>query len=103
MGLKFSKLEPVQFGDIVVTPEIDEETKLRLYGISFGTLEGVKEGIEVMSSCFKEKSKIEDVKEFMTTMSNYELNQLQAYLMGGQAMLDKLEKQIDAAITKELA
>ena len=101
MGLKFSKLEPVQFGDIVAMPEVSEETKLRLYGLSFSTLEQTNEAIDLMSSCFKDKQS--EIKEFMKTMNNYELNQLQAYLMGGQALLEKLEKQIDAAITKELA
>lgn len=98
MGLKFSKIEPVQFGDIVAMPVVDEETKLRLYELNLSTIDGVNEAIAVMAGCFKDKK--DEIKEFMKgEMSSYELNQLQAYLMGGQAMLDKLEKQLDIAIS----
>ena len=30
MGLQFSKFEPVQFGDLVATPKLTNEIKLRL-------------------------------------------------------------------------
>ena len=46
-----------------------------------------------MVSCFKEKK--DEIREFMKGMGAYELNQLQAYLMGGQVLLDKLDKQFD--------
>lgn len=93
MGLKFEKIQPVQFGDIVAMPYVDEETKLRLQNINFSTLEGRADAIDLMVSCFKEKK--DEIREFMKGMGVYELNQLQAYLMGGQVLLDKLDKQFD--------
>lgn len=101
MGLKFKNIEPVQFGDIVAMPYVDEETKLRLQNINFTTLEGRAEGINLMLSCFKEHK--DEIREFMKTMGAYDLNQLQAYLMGGQALLDKLDKQFEKMMDRSFS
>lgn len=101
MGLNFKKIEPVQFGDIVATPKVDEETKLRLQKIDLSTVQGWDDGIDLMAGCFAEQK--EEIKDFMkTNMTSLDLNKLQAYLMGGDAMVELLEKRMEKFFEKEV-
>lgn len=101
MGLNFNKIEPVQFGDIVAMPKIDEETKLRLQNINLSTVQGWNDGVELMAGCFSEKK--DEVKDFMkNNMNSFDLNKLQAYLMGGDSMVEMLEKKMERILDKEV-
>lgn len=94
MALQFNGIEAIRFGDIVSTPKIDAETRLRLQGVKLNTKDAVNEAIEVLSSCFGADSVA--IKQFMAEqMSEYELAKLQAYLLGGDSMLEVFEKQFN--------
>lgn len=96
MALNFKKsaLEAISFGDLVVTPSVDIESRLRIQQTKLGSASEVKEAIAVMAECFGEKA--EEVAKFMSEqMSIVDLAKLQVYLVGGDDMLHKVEKKLD--------
>lgn len=94
MALQFKKIEAVDFGGVVVEPKIDIESRMRLQQIKLDTPTGVSEAITVISECFGDKG--ESVKEFIeNNMGIVDIAKLQAYLIGGNAMLDKVEKKLE--------
>lgn len=94
MALEFKKqLEAISFGDLVVTPKVDMEKRLRLQSLKLDKADQVKEAINVIAECFSENA--EAVKAFINeNMSVVELAQLQVYLVGGQDMLDSVNKKL---------
>lgn len=96
MALSFKKnaLDAISFGDLVVTPVVDIESRLRIQQIKLGSASEVKEAIAVMSECFADKA--DEVAKFMSEqMSVVDLAKVQVYLIGGDEMLDKVEKKLD--------
>ena len=58
MALEFKKgLDAIKFGDIVATPKLDVEKRLRLQNIKLENAAGIKEAIGVISECFGAKKK----------------------------------------------
>lgn len=96
MALEFnSKLEAIDFGGLVVEPKVDIEKRLRLQNIKLDKAESVKDAIRVISECFGQDKM--EVKDFIEeNLSLVDIAQLQVYLVGGQKMLDKVNKQMEA-------
>ena len=98
--LQFNKLQPVGFGDKEVTPEITTEKKLRLQNTKGDTEENLKAMIELIASCFGDDS--EFVKDFISKhMSLLDIYKLQAYLIGGEKMVEAVEQNMQTALAKE--
>lgn len=99
MALSFSGLEAVKFGEIVATPTVTAEARLRIQSGNSKSAENREKLIKAMADCFGEQS--EAVQDFMThQMSGYELSLLQAYLVGGEKMLDQVEGTVAKAMEK---
>jgi len=93
MALSFSALEAVKFGELVALPTVTAESRLRIQSANFKTAEGREKLINAMAACFKDH--VAEVADFMTTqMSNYELSLLQAYLVGGDLMLNDVRNSV---------
>lgn len=95
MALEFkNKLEAIDFGGLVVEPKVDIEKRLRLQNIKLDKADQVKEAITVISECFGENASA--VKDFINTnLSIVDIAQLQVYLVGGQKMLDSVNKKLE--------
>lgn len=90
MALQFKKrkAEAIAFGDIVEVPKLDIEKRLRIQHLSLKNATDVKEAIQVMSECFESDGVAEFMKNEMTVI---DLARLQAYLIGGEEMVDKID------------
>lgn len=97
MALEFkNQLEAIDFGGLVALPKVDIEARLRLQNIKLDDASGVKEAITVISECFGENASA--VKEFINdNLSVMDIAQLQVYLVGGQKMLDSVNKKLENA------
>ena len=95
MALEFkNKLEAIDFGGLVVEPKVDIEKRLRLQNIKLDKAEQVKEAITVISECFEDNA--DAVKQFINeNLSIVDIDQLQVYLVGGQKMLDSVNKKLE--------
>lgn len=95
MALEFkSKLEAIDFGGLVVEPKVDIEKRLRLQNIKLDKADSVLEAISVISECFGENA--EKVKEYINeNLSLVDIAQIQVYLVGGEKMLEKVNKQME--------
>lgn len=95
MALEFkSKLDAINFGGLVVEPKLDVETRMRLQNIKLDNIDGVKEAIHVMATCFGDNA--EKVEEFISSnMGIDDIARLQVYLVGGQNMLDRVNAKMD--------
>lgn len=96
MALSFKKntLEAIDFGGLVVQPKVDIESKLRLQGLKLDSAAGVGEAIQVIAECFGDEA--EKVAEFMrSSFGAIELAQLQAYLVGGETMLERVNAKLE--------
>lgn len=93
MALSFNGLQPVRFGDRECAPKIDAETQLRLQSINgYGP-----ETDEILASAFPDDAIY--VREFMAkNMTTYEKEELHAYLLGGEAMLDNLRNTLTGVL-----
>lgn len=98
MALEFNKIQPVRFGDFEAVPKVTTSAKMRLREISFKTQEEISESKSILAGCF---GKNEDkVLDFMNeNMSTFDMQRLQAYLLGGDAMLDTFDKAIQEAMS----
>ncbi len=97
MGLKFEKPEAVQFGEIIATPKLTTELKLRLQtGLAknqASTAEGLAELTKLLASCFP--SDKDDVAAYIDSyMGLNDIAKLATYLLAGQEGLANLEKTI---------
>ena len=98
MALEFKKgLDAIQFGDMTLTPKLDVEKRLRLQNIKLDDANGIKEAIKVIASCFDDKA--EDVEEFINQyMGLNDIARLQVYLVGGDSMLEQVDKKIQGVV-----
>lgn len=97
MGLKFEKPEAVQFGEIIATPKLTTELKLRLQTAlaknQASTTEGLAELTKLLASCFP--SDKDEVAEYIDSyMGLNDIAKLATYLLAGQEGLANLEKTI---------
>lgn len=93
MKLQFDKVEEIGFGDLQVRPNVTPELRLRLEEIKFDTEADLQEAKEVLSSVFGEHK--DEVRAFMdVNMVKFSLQQLQAYLIGGPALVEKMDQQM---------
>lgn len=95
--LKFSGIQPVQFGAKDCTPEINAETRLRIERAGFETQESTKKAEEILASCFPDDEAY--VLEFIRTkMTTTDKQILKAYLSGGDRAVAMIEEAIRDAI-----
>lgn len=95
MALEFNQIEAIKFGDIVVRPKVDMETKLRLQSAKLSNATEMEETIELIANACGDKSK--EVKEFIEeNLGIVDIARIQAYLAGGQTLLDALDKNMSA-------
>lgn len=95
MALEFDKISPIRFGDFEATPKLTASLRLRASKIKLGG--DNEEAMETLSQCFGNKS--EDVLAFMKeNMSTLDLQRLQAYIVGGDQMLDNVDEAIKEAL-----
>lgn len=95
MALEFKdKLEAINFGGMVLTPKIDMEKRLRLKQADLKTADGIRETMTIIAECFDDKA--DDVRAFIDeNLSLIDIAQLQVYLIGGQKMLDTVNKKLE--------
>ena len=99
MGLKFNKLEAVEFGDIVATPAMTMELRLRIQNCKCGTPEETEESIKTIARAFEKSDLDGAITNFMKNeMALLDLQKLQAYLYGGDSALELINKQLDKAM-----
>lgn len=99
MGLSYKGIEAVEFGNIKAVPQLDQKTKLKLQRINLATEEGKDNAISTLASCFPDNE--QEIKDFMMKqMTDFELAQLHAYIIGGQPMLDNYNKQFEKQFDK---
>ena len=101
MALEFkNKLEAIDFGGMVLTPQIDIEKRLRLQQADLKTPDGIREAMTIIAECFGDK--MDEVRAFMNeNMSLVDIAQLQVYLVGGQKMLDTVNKKLEEGAADE--
>lgn len=101
MALEFKKgLDAIKFGDIAVVPKLDVEKRLRLQNIKLEDVTGIKEAVNVISSCFEGKE--DEVKAFINEyMGLSDIARLQVYLVGGDSMLEQVDKKIQGVVDGE--
>lgn len=101
MALEFkNKLEAIDFGGMVLTPQIDIEKRLRLQQADLKTPDGIRETMTIIAECFGDK--MDEVRAFMNeNMSLVDIAQLQVYLVGGQKMLDTVNKKLEEGAANE--
>lgn len=101
MALEFKKgLDAIKFGDITVVPKLDVEKRLRLQNIKLEDAAGIREAVNVISSCFEGKE--DEVKAFINEyMGLSDIARLQVYLVGGDSMLEQVDKKIQGVVDGE--
>lgn len=101
--LKFSGIQPVQFGAKDCTPAtLNAETKLRLERISFETEADTKKAEEILAGCFPDDEAfvLDFIRAKMTTIDK---QILKAYLTGGERAVRLIEDSIKDSINSTLA
>ena len=95
MALQFNSIQPVRFGEIEATPKMTTSSRMRVQKVKFGG-DNI-EAMETLAECFGNNS--DGVLDFMKkNMTTLDLQRLQAYLIGGESMLDTLDHTIDEVI-----
>lgn len=98
--LTFSKIEKVQFGDLVVEPKVNKENLMRLRGLEI-TEARIDEAREILSECFGAYAT--EVRNFMEShMRISDLSRLQVYLSQGASGLDQYDASVNRAIEKRM-
>lgn len=99
--LKFSGIQPVQFGAKDCTPEINAETRLRIERASFDTQEATKKAEETLAGAFPDDEAY--VLEFIRTkMTTTDKQILKAYLTGGDRAVKIIEDAIRDAVNASI-
>ena len=100
--LEFKKMEAVKFGDLVAQPIMNTERRMRLQNLDLSN--GVDQvALDALASVFSENDR-DEVKKFISDyMGAEDVIKLRAYLVGGEAGLERLEKASEMAIEQALA
>ena len=102
MTLKFSGLQPVEFGDKAYKPIIDADKRLRLSQIKFDTKASTEKAEEVMASCFGDESAV--VLDFIRSeMAPVEKQLLSIYLQQGERGLEAYKEAYSKLMQEQLA
>lgn len=102
MTLKFSGLQPVEFGDKAYKPILDADKRLRLSQIKFDTKNATERAEEVMASCFGDDEPI--VLDFIRSeMTTQEKQLLQVYLLNGERGLEMYREAYNKVLEEQLA
>lgn len=96
--LKFSGIQPIQFGDKVCAPKpIDAEKRLRLAEVDYSTADRAEKSDDILCGCFED----ETAKEFIRNRLSPDDKQVIAtYLRGGETALNRLSDVTNQAIEK---
>lgn len=100
MPLSFKKVKPVDFEDFTALPQVNTEIRLRLQNLKFQTEPQLEQAKDVLASAFgEEKAR---VRQFMDDnyMSPIGLQELQAYLLGGEQGLEQYRERVNMAMDK---
>lgn len=103
MALSFQPLADVQFGEIKATPKLTTELKLRIarLGDYSKTVEDFESACKTLAKAFPEDK--EEVEKFMLeSMSIMDLQELQAYLVGGDKLVARTQEIMKAETEKGL-
>lgn len=102
MGLNFNKPRNIQFGKVVVdVPVLGQKDKLKLQQINLDTEAGRQKAIEAIASIFEENA--DYIKEFMCkNMTDFDIARAQAYIVGGDSMLESFDKQLEKEFDKAM-
>lgn len=102
MTLKFSGLQPVEFGDKAYKPILDADKRLRLSQIKFDTKSATEKAEEVMASCFGDDSAI--VLDFIRSeMAPIEKQLLSIYLQQGERGLEAYKEAYSKLMAEQLS
>ena len=95
--LHFNGLEPIDFKGKMCEPKVDNESRLRLNMLKFGTEAEIKEADEVLAGCFEEQY----AKDFIRKkLSPDDKEVLRTYLVGGETGLNRLNDITSGAISR---
>lgn len=102
MALQINALEAVTFGDIIATPKLNNEVRLRLSGVKFDNEAEINKAQEVIASAFPEQQA--QVLEYLRNnpIPVFELQRVQAYLLNGETAVKAFDETFDKAIDKAL-
>jgi len=88
MALKLEKLGAVDFGEFSATPKVNVERTLRIQQIKMTTEAEISAAKDTMAEAFGDDK--EKVRAVLDELPLFELQILQAYLMGGERMANKM-------------
>lgn len=102
MGLNFNKTRNIQFGKVIVdVPVLGQKDKLKLQQLSLDSEQGRQKAIDTIASIFDGDT--EYIKEFMTkNMTEFDIARVQAYVVGGDSMLESFDKQLEKEFDKAM-
>lgn len=102
MGLTFKKIEPVQFGDLVATPKLTNEIKLRISAAlgKADTADGMAELTKQLAAAFPDHK--EEVAAFIeSNMTMDDIAQLATYIISGDKGLSRLNAALEGGADGE--
>ena len=91
MGLEIQTKKSIKFGDESFVPKINAEQMLRLQRAKFDTAESMEDMRKLVASCFEEREK---VAEYLVSVDVFQLSLIQAYLVGGDAMVETIQSRL---------
>lgn len=101
MAFKFTKTtySPVEFGELgAFTPTMTVERRLRVQRLKFDEPEEALESLKYMAECFEGHA--EEITKFFSEVDILQWYKLQAYLIGGDKMINQVET-LDQVVEKE--
>ncbi len=102
LSLKKIKMAPVDFEDFTAMPQVNQELRLRLQNLKFQTEAQLDQAKDVLSSAFPEEKA--QVRKFLDDnfVGAITLQELQAYLLGGEASLVEYRERVTRAMDKAI-
>lgn len=102
MAFSLKQIEPVQFGDKWIEPELDAERKLRLGRINYQGGEALeKKSDETIASCFPSDEAF--VLDYLKKCPASAKNRLAVYLTSGEDGVKAIETATEKVIANEIA
>lgn len=96
MALTLETIQPITLDGKKMIPKVNSELRLRLSDLSFGTDEQVAEAVNVLAECFPNDKNY--AKEKIAGLTFFDMQTLQAYLIGGESAVSMITKSITEAI-----
>lgn len=102
MALKFTGIQPVEFGNKACTPRIDADKKLRLSRIHYETETDEEEANAALASCFPDDEAF--VLDFLKAhMTKTDKQYLQVYLTAGERGIEAIEQATREMMQKKMS